>query len=236
MDWGDLYDAMMPVKWFLRYAFLLFICFNFIAMLNIVAAVFIRNAFVRSENDRQFQIQKELDAKQTFLETMQDVFAELDEDRDGLIFSRELENHLGKPEVGAYFSRLGVDVTEVEKLFLLLDEDGSGCIDKTEFMFGCLRLKGEAKSLDLAILHREVQAMARDIMLMQRTLRNPSVKNVCLPAQPPAVAPATTSNLPTAGDLATFKILRQELRAVGEHVKCLNDTLESSAKAATPPI
>jgi len=227
MDWGELYDVLIPLVWILRFAFLFFICFNCIAMLNIVAAVFIKTAFVRSESDRHFQIKKELDAKQTYLDTMQDVFAELDEDGDGMIYFSELENHLGKPEVGAYFSRLGVDVNEVEKLFLLLDEDGSGCIDKAEFTFGCLRLKGEAKSLDLAILHREVQAMARDIVSVHGAVRNCPAENVVVAAQPPAVPPQPSRD-PSATDLATFKILRQEVRGVGELVKSLHEKFQTT--------
>jgi len=168
MDWGDLYDVMMPLEGYLKISFLCFICFNFIAMLNIVAAVFIKVAFVRSESDKQFCIKKEVDAKQRYLETMADVFKQLDEDGDGQIALNELQAHLESPAIGAYFSNLGVDVDEVEKLFKLLDEDGSGQIDREEFMFGCLRLKGEAKSLDLAILHREVDAPRLDVIAQKK--------------------------------------------------------------------
>lgn len=227
MDWGDLYNAMMPLSWYLKAAFLCFICFNFIAMLNIVAAVFIRTAFVRSENDRHFMIQKEIDAKQNYLETMRDVFAELDEDKDGKIFFEELEGHLHKPEVGAYFSKLGVDVNEVGKLFLLLDEDGSGCIDMDEFMFGCLRLKGEAKSLDLAILHREVQTVSQQ---MDDVLQACSDR-VALPMQP------LGSNSPGSKaahlDMAVLRILRQDIRVLTDDMKRLRDQVSLLVTASS---
>jgi len=164
MDWGDLYAVMMPLEGYLRISFLCFICFNFIAMLNIVAAVFIKVAFIRSESDKQFLIRKELDAKQGYLETMASIFKQLDEDGDGKINLYELQDHLDTPNVGAYFSKLGVDVNEVEKLFTLLDDDGSGDIDREEFIFGCLRLKGEAKTLDLAILQREVDWLKQEVV------------------------------------------------------------------------
>jgi len=57
-----------------------------------------------------------------------------------------------------------VDVDEFEKLFTLLDEDGSGDIDNEEFMFGCLSLKGEAKTLHLAILQRDVDSLNQEAM------------------------------------------------------------------------
>jgi len=118
-------------------------------MLNIVTAVFIKCAFLRFESDREFIVQTELESKRDFLKTMRRIFAEVDQDGSGQIVFEEMCEHLKDPDVGAYFSKLGVDVDEVEKLFVLLDEDGSGTIEKQEFMFGCLRLKGEAKSLDL---------------------------------------------------------------------------------------
>merc|ERR1719410_2177313 len=99
MDWGDLYDVMMPLEGYLRVGFLCFICFNFIAMLNIVAAVFIKVAFIRSESDKQFIIQKELESKQGYLETMADIFKQLDNDGDGQINVNELQEHLDTPNV-----------------------------------------------------------------------------------------------------------------------------------------
>lgn len=45
-----------------------------------------------------------------------------------------------------------------EALFDLLD-DGDGVIDADEFLHGCLRLRGNAKALDLLVLSRDVAAM-----------------------------------------------------------------------------
>merc|ERR1740117_1111083 len=87
---------------------------------------------------------------------MASVFNELDDDHDGSVNLTELETQLKIPRIGAYFSSLGVEADQVHKLFYLLDADGSGNVDSDEFMYGCLRLKGEAKSLDMAILHREL--------------------------------------------------------------------------------
>merc|ERR1711920_1086137 len=42
-----------------------------------------------------------------------------------------------------------------------LDLDGSGAIDAEEFLSGCLRLRGPAKALDLALLMREVKQLVR---------------------------------------------------------------------------
>jgi hypothetical protein len=162
-DWGNTYDSLEPLgKWY-RLLFLGFIAFSVIALLNVVTAVFVESTMERSQNDRDLMTQKEMITKKEFLDRMQNVFAELDDDNDNSINVEELSERMMDPKIGAYFGSLGVDVAQVGKLFALLDTDQSGSIDKDEFMFGCLRLKGEAKSLDVAILHGEMRLVRRNI-------------------------------------------------------------------------
>merc|ERR1719421_1578498 len=50
-------------------------------------------------------------------------------------------------------------VHELETVFCEIDTDGSGYIDIQEFTMGCIRLKGEAKGVDLATLMYENKRM-----------------------------------------------------------------------------
>jgi hypothetical protein len=146
-----------------RTFFLGFIAFSVIALLNVVTAVFVESTMERSQNDRELMTQNEIKAKSEFLKKMESVFEELDEDDDGEINLNELQDHMKDRRIGAYFGSLGVDVVQVGRLFQLLDTDSSGSIDKEEFMFGCLRLKGEAKSLDVAVLHAEMRWVRQNL-------------------------------------------------------------------------
>merc|ERR1712113_748042 len=96
------------------------------------------------------------DDKKHFIESIQCIFQELDLNTSGDISRNELQKHLEDPRIGAYFARLGVDVDQFDKLFNLLDTDASGSIDLDEFTFGCLRLKGEAKCLDIEDLRHKI--------------------------------------------------------------------------------
>merc|ERR1712113_259032 len=86
---------------------------------------------------------------------MEKLFDELDHDASGAISLDELEAHMQDPKLTAYFSALHLDVTQVKKLFHLIDLDKSGSIEREEFIFGCMSLKGTAKNLDVAILQYE---------------------------------------------------------------------------------
>merc|ERR1711920_145800 len=84
-----------------------------------------------------------------------------------------------EPEVGAYFSQLGVDSDQVGKLFHLLDSNKSGTIDAEEFMFGCLKLRGEATRVDVAVLHRELLWMHEALEILAKQLTSsPSPKSL----------------------------------------------------------
>merc|ERR1712107_826755 len=49
----------------------------------------------------------------------------------------------------------GISVSEAWGLFRLLDLDNSGGVDIHEFTMGCLRLKGEARTIDVATMMYE---------------------------------------------------------------------------------
>jgi hypothetical protein len=157
IDWDVVWRNLDVLGWGYKGVFLLFVCFSLLTLLNVVTAVFIESTMARSKSDRGLVVQNELMAKKDFLQTMREIFQELDVDEDGDITEEEMRRRMQVPEIGAYFSQLGVDSDEVGKLFLLLDHDQSGHLDLEEFMFGCLKLRGAAKSLDVAMLQREVQ-------------------------------------------------------------------------------
>merc|ERR1719361_2766523 len=100
MDWGDLYDSIQPLNGLFKAIFLFFICFTFVALVNIIAAVFIKCAFVRTESDREFMTQKEVSDKQNFMDKMRNIFEELDQDKSGNISYGELKAKLKTPAIG----------------------------------------------------------------------------------------------------------------------------------------
>merc|ERR1712187_234832 len=111
----------------------------------------------RSQNDRDYVVQSEMHGRGEFMRTMEEVFEELDRNHSGEISLKELENHMSDVKVVAFFSALDLDVAQVKQLFRLIDLDKSGSIDRKEFVFGCMNLKGHAKNLDIAILQYETR-------------------------------------------------------------------------------
>merc|ERR1712137_982143 len=78
----------------------------------------------------------------------------------------ELRAYFESEDIATYFSALDLNVMQVKTLFSLMDVDGNNVIDQDEFIWGCLRLKGNAKSLDVATLHLEVQNVGNLVGLL----------------------------------------------------------------------
>merc|ERR1712176_544587 len=81
---------------------------------------------------------------------------------------------MGQDErVIAYFAIMGLDICDVWDLFRLLDQDQSAELDLDEFVSGFMRLRGQAKSIDLARLSYENKQMrARLASFMDQMERN----------------------------------------------------------------
>merc|ERR1712192_143744 len=71
----------------------------------------------------------------------------------------DFETVVADQKMVAYWNALGLDITDAKSLFVLLDRDHTGTIDIEEFLVGMLRLKGGARSLDMAKLQMEVEWM-----------------------------------------------------------------------------
>merc|ERR1712014_40692 len=102
--------------------------------------------------DRDFIVQEQMLEKERDAASMYNLFHEIDTSNSGYITMEEFEAHVNDARMAAYFHSMKLDVTEARVLFQLFDYDQSGSIDIEEFILGCDKLKGEAKSMDMAIL------------------------------------------------------------------------------------
>merc|ERR1712228_52043 len=80
------------------------------------------------------------------------LFNKFDSTHDGAISLKEFEEHLQDEHMQAFLQTCEIDNTDAWTFFKLLDTDGGGCVDCQKFVEGCIRLKGNAKSIHVAQL------------------------------------------------------------------------------------
>jgi hypothetical protein len=171
-DWSMYYDSLSELPMYCSFAFLVFIAFSLFAVVNIVTGVFVESALQANVKDKDILVHEELHSKQTYLESMQEIFEEMDESGEGNITLAEFEAKLQDERVQAYFNVLKLDVSDAKVLFHLLDHDHSDEVGVDEFLEGCYKLQGESRSLDMKIMQSEVHFLQEHFWDFDKELKS----------------------------------------------------------------
>jgi len=156
-DWADLYELLVELSLVYKALFLSFISVALVAVVNIVTGIFVESAMHSSQTDKEVVIHEEIEAKQAYLQSLQEIFEEMDEDDTGTISIEEFEKKLQDERVIAYFSFMKLDVSDARNLFTLIDYDLSGDVSIEEFVHGCHKLQGESRTMDIAMMQYELK-------------------------------------------------------------------------------
>jgi hypothetical protein len=169
LDWETVIEPLGQVGGHWAFMFLVFVAFATFAVLNVVTGVFCQSALESAQRDRELMVQSLLMNKRVYVESINSQFKAMfdmfNNEGEGLTLD-VFEQHLQEQTVREYFALLELDTSDAFGLFKLLDEDGSGQIDAEEFVDGCLRLKGSARSIDLAKMGREIRSLANVIAMI----------------------------------------------------------------------
>jgi len=125
--------------------FSLFVAFALLALMNIVTGVFVETAMRKGREDEDHFL----------INNVRALFQNVYGDSANKITWEDFEAHLDEKVMQDYFLAIDVDRCEAQGVFQLLDISDKGYIDADEFLSGCIRLRGPARSLDLQLLMRE---------------------------------------------------------------------------------
>eukprot|EP00929_Paragymnodinium_shiwhaense_P031357 TRINITY_DN17583_c0_g1_i1.p1 TRINITY_DN17583_c0_g1~~TRINITY_DN17583_c0_g1_i1.p1 ORF type:complete len:590 (+),score=149.68 TRINITY_DN17583_c0_g1_i1:76-1845(+) len=132
----------------MAFAFCIFVALCVFVLLNVITAIFTGQAMLALQDDQDAMIVKDID----MLFQKQDLIT-------GDITWEEFQGMLTVPEMVRLFKSLNIDVSEARQLYRLLDTESVGVVDYNEFINGCLRLRGPAKSLELVLLMKDTSQM-----------------------------------------------------------------------------
>jgi len=126
-------------------------CIFCFAVLRVITAVFIAETQRVVASDDEIAILKKERAREVYIEKMRDIFDEIDDSGDGLVSKEEFDQLMTDKIMRNWLSTMDLEVTELETVFKLLD-DGDGKIAVDEFIKGVVRVRGNAKSIDMVNL------------------------------------------------------------------------------------
>mmetsp|Transcript_140331 Transcript_140331/g.448503 ORF Transcript_140331/g.448503 Transcript_140331/m.448503 type:complete len:262 (+) Transcript_140331:1100-1885(+) len=152
LDWKDAMTPLVTVWPVYEQAFIFFVFLMNFGVLNVVVGTFVATATEIASKDRQAFVKSEIRQLELAMHRIKTFFHEADTDKSGTLSWMEFRAHLQHPHVRAYFHGMGLDVSQAHLLFELLDGDENDATTIEEFLDGCLRLKGGARSLDMNMM------------------------------------------------------------------------------------
>jgi len=163
ISWIAVVEPLGTMGWPWVALFTVYIAFTCFAVLNVITSKFCQTAMDSSQKDQLSLIQAHIEHKEAYLSMVKKLFNVLDTDSSGSISLDEFESHLNNDQTKTYLDSLGLSTDDAKMLFKLIDVDRTQSIDVEEFMMGCLRLRGTAKSIDVATMMGNQRALGRRI-------------------------------------------------------------------------
>lgn len=163
VNWGEVYLDLDRVSWFVSIIFLVYIFFVMFGVLNVVTGAFVDSMRLVSQRDQDYAIEEELKCTNRFRTDVTKIFEEADADDSGTLCWEEFEAHLVDERVKAYFKSLELDTSEARALFVLLDVEETNEVPIEKFIDGCMKMRGDAKSIDVNMLLYENEKMLSKI-------------------------------------------------------------------------
>jgi len=158
-DWSELYSPLAHLHWVYGAVFLFFVYFCVFGVLNIVTSVFVDATYQATLSDRNHVVQSELDRNRMYMNSCREFFLAADKNTSGDLTWEEFEEYLQDEKVRAYLATLELDESQAKVLFTLLDVHEENAVSVDEFVQGCAKLRGDAKSIDVNMLLYENQKM-----------------------------------------------------------------------------
>jgi len=164
LSWDDAMRPLQEVSKEFSWLFAAYIGFTYFAVLNVVTGVFCNSAIESAQHTPEVIGQNLIANRLMYLENLEKLFHSIDEDENAVITFNEFEKVFTSPENRAILAALGIEAMEAWTLFKLIDTDKDGKIQKDEFITGCLQLKGSARNVDLATIHKDLHRLQRKLM------------------------------------------------------------------------
>jgi len=170
VDWWEMVVPLSHVHLVYEILFAFYVLFIVVGVLNVLTSVFVQRANDLVRLDRDLIIQNQLVSNETFQREMKAIFEEVDKDDSGTINWDEFWEYMQHEDVQAYFVTQQLDTSDARELFNLLDVDGKGEVSIEDFVMGCTKLRGQARSSDVATLLRESKKTGQKTMKVMRKM------------------------------------------------------------------
>lgn len=160
-DWARFYDEIALTGTLSGLLFLFFVAFTQIALLNIITGLFIESALKYAAPDQQMIAMNLRKESMEMVDMLSELWKSMDNTGTGQMAESHFIECLNREEVRISFEMLGLDIEDSIAFYHLLDEmhgGTDGFLSKDEFVYGCIKLRGNATSRHMQTLGQRLRA------------------------------------------------------------------------------
>jgi len=169
-DWATTAEPITHIGYSYIFAFLFYISFVLLGLLNILNGIFVNAALQSSAMNRELVIDSVMAQRESMIADMVSLFLEVDPNRSVKVTWDEFLYYVRDEKIKAYFMFLELDTSSAVKIFDLLDVEQTGEVELGVFIEGCIKLRGNAKVVDFSIMHNDIKHMEFTMRTNQETM------------------------------------------------------------------
>jgi len=136
------------VHWIFALVFAIYVWVVVFAITRIITALFLRDTLQTASEDAAYMVREQRAARKRTMNKLQRLFNLVQRAAPGIITQDEFKAVCRQPLAQLYFNALDLKIGEACDLYSMLD-DGDGVVSQDEFCVGILRLKGQARAVDV---------------------------------------------------------------------------------------
>eukprot|EP00931_Biecheleriopsis_adriatica_P019452 TRINITY_DN13246_c1_g1_i1.p1 TRINITY_DN13246_c1_g1~~TRINITY_DN13246_c1_g1_i1.p1 ORF type:complete len:714 (+),score=113.73 TRINITY_DN13246_c1_g1_i1:64-2142(+) len=162
-DWVEVATMIFGVDLLFGFVFCLYIAFAVFAVLNVMTGVFCQAAIESAQRDQDLMTENMLSIRARDVENLRALFQSMDTNGDGMLDLLELEECFDNQQAKTLFASLDIHLENAWQLFNLLDSEGEGQVNASDFVDLCFKVKGQAKTVDIACLTKQSKVQSKRI-------------------------------------------------------------------------
>jgi Ca2+-binding EF-hand superfamily protein len=163
VSWRDVVDPFRGSTVLPAYLFIIYMCFTYFAVLNVVTGIFCTSALETTQRNPDLVAKTLIDKRRQSTKMLRSLFGAIDDDDSGVITTDELDAISNNEMVLAYFQALDIDFRDAWTLFKLIDVDKTGAVKLDDFLTGCEQLRGGATNVHIAEIAHDVKKIGRTV-------------------------------------------------------------------------
>lgn len=166
IDWYNAVEVLAPVSPICEYVFSAYVFFTVFCCLNIITGIFVDNAKALKVADLENMHQEARRERKKWISEVAELFSKISENNEGRLAREDFVHHLNHSDrIATCFHKLGIntETTNTDELWQLFDFGESGSIDQDEFAIGIKQFHGQARSIDLYKLRKEMREVAKSV-------------------------------------------------------------------------